>query len=487
MIDVLLTHSYHLAFDRKQVRKMQPYAPLATLYAAALLRQRGYSVAVFDTMLRSPDEFESCLKQMRPKIVALYEDNFNYLSKMCLTRMREVAWQLLDASKKAGAVSIAHGSDITDNQQMYLERGFDYVLLGEAEATLLALVESISARRPSSEILGVVTRDMGEQRRPVVRPMSPLNELPLPARDLVDMAAYRKAWQRAHGVFSVNMVASRGCPFQCNWCAKPVFGDRFALRAAVDVAIEMKMMRQWYGAEHIWFADDIFGLNRHWVEDLAREVELRECGIPFKIQSRADLMSEETVDALRRSGCAEVWMGVESGSQRILDAMNKDLKVEEVIVARQRLGAAGIRACFFLQLGYAGETWDDIAKTIALVKDTRPDDIGVSFSYPLPNTRFHEKVREQLGAKRNWEDSDDLCVMFHGTYTDQFYRDIRDALHAEVDSWRETKPKLKKLAAMWQHVYDSEALSRNPNPTFPVAQTDFQSFVPVTHLAQAGD
>ncbi len=434
MIDVLLTHSYHLAFDRKQVRKMQPYAPLATLYAASLLRQRGYSVAVFDTMLRSPDEFESCLKQLRPKVVALYEDNFNYLSKMCLTRMREVAWQLLDASKAAGAVTIAHGSDITDNQQMYLERGFDYVLLGEAEGTLLTLVESIAARRPSSEILGVVTRGMGDQRNaaPSVRPMSPLNELPLPARDLVDMAAYRTAWHSAHGIFSVNMVASRGCPFQCNWCAKPVFGDRFALRAAVDVAIEMKMMRQWYGAEHIWFADDIFGLNRHWVEDLAREVELRECGIPFKIQSRADLMSEETVDALRRAGCAEVWMGVESGSQRILDAMNKDLKVEEVITARKRLGAAGIRACYFLQLGYAGETFEDICKTIDLIKDTRPNDIGVSFSYPLPNTKFHERVREQIGTKRNWEDSDDLCVMFHGTYTDSFYRDIRDALRANT-------------------------------------------------------
>jgi radical SAM superfamily enzyme YgiQ (UPF0313 family) len=186
--------------------------------------------------------------------------------------------------------------------------------------------------------------------------------------------------------------------------------------------------------------------------------------MPFKIQARADLLTKESVHALKRAGCAEVWMGVESGSQKVLDAMEKGLRVEEVIVAREYLRREGIRACYFLQLGYPGERWEDLQKTIALVLETRPDDVGVSFSYPLPNTRFHAKVKQQLGAKQNWSDSDDLCVMFKGAYTDRMYRAVRDALHAEVESWkpgltREIQPDL------WNEVAALEPVCRNHDAT----------------------
>ncbi len=201
------------------------------------------------------------------------------------------------------------------------------------------------------------------------------------------------------------------------------------------VAEEMRELKERYGAEHLWFADDIFGLNRHWALQLADEVEKRQCAVPFKIQARADLLTAETVRALKRAGCAEVWMGAESGSQKILDAMDKGLLVDEIVAARDNLKREGIRACYFLQLGYPGERWDDILQTVRLVRETRPDDIGVSVSYPLPNTRFYERVQRDLGRKRNWRDSEDLSVIFKGAYTDQFYRAVRDALHHEVDSW----------------------------------------------------
>jgi len=485
LVDVLLTHSYHLFYDAKQVRKMQPYPPLGTLYAAALLREQGFSVALFDTMLEDPSVgFENALRTYRPCLVVLYEDNFNFLSKMCLTRMRAVAFGMLDAAG-TGTKVIASGSDAADHPEEYLRRGFDYVLLGEAEWTLVELVARLQGNsevRPE-QIPGVTFRDpvtdelIQSPRRPLLRD---LDTLPLPARDLMQPEAYRSAWRNRHGFFSMNLVASRGCPYRCNWCARPIYGDSFHVRSAQGVADEMKELKERYGAEHLWFADDVFGLRHRWVEELAEAVERRAARIPFKIQTRVNLLTSEVASALRRTGCTEAWMGIESGSQKILNAMDKGTRVELVGEARENLRREGIRACFFLQFGYPGETWEDIQNTVQLVRETRPEDIGVSVSYPLPGTKFYERVREELGAKKNWVDSDDLSVMFKGTYTNDFYRALRDALHAEVDMWavqendgngngkreaNHARGVPAEIARLWQKVERMEKSCRNPEPT----------------------
>jgi radical SAM superfamily enzyme YgiQ (UPF0313 family) len=200
------------------------------------------------------------------------------------------------------------------------------------------------------------------------------------------------------------------------------------------------------------------------VQAFAEEVTKRDASIPFKIQSRADLMSEQTVQCLKAAGCAEVWMGVESGAQSVLNAMDKGLSLSSVVVARRLLKEAGIRACYFLQFGYPGESWNELQETIAFVRETRPDDIGISFSYPLPGTAFYERVRVQLGQKRNWTDSDDLCIMFKAAYKTEFYRAVRDALHAEVDSWselEETVEKKSQIDAAWRNVDELEPVSRD--------------------------
>ena len=487
MVDVLLTHSYHLYYDRKQVRKMQPYPPLGTLYAAALLRQKGFSVALFDSMLEDPAEgFPAALRRHQPKVVAIYEDNFNFLSKMCLSRMREVAFGMVDAASLAGAKVVVHGSDSSDHPAEYLARGADYVLVGEAEWTLLELVENLitTSHREPANIPGLVfTRNCAGRvtrspRRPLMRD---LETLPFPARDLIDVERYRDAWRKAHGFFSLNLVASRGCPFRCNWCAKPIYGDSFHARAPESVAEEMRQLHENFGADHLWFADDLFGINNRWVQEFALEVTKRNCAIPFKVQSRADLVSnDEAVPAFAKAGCVEVWMGVESGAQKILDAMEKGIRVGQVLAARENLKRHGIRACFFLQFGYPGETWTDIQKTIQLVRRSRPDDIGVSVSYPLPGTKFYQRVREELGAKSNWVDSDDLAMMFKGAYTTEFYRAVRDALHAEVESWSspvDWRLSLRdrsvatsclepaELAELWNKVEQMELSCRNSDAT----------------------
>ena len=482
MADVLLTHSYHLYFDRKQTRKMQPYPPLGTLYAAALLRSAGISVALFDTMLTNPeDSFQAALEQNNPKIVVVYEDNFNFLSKMCLTRMRDVAYRMLEASLRAGATVLVNGSDASDHASDYLERGFRCVLLGEAEWTLLELVQHLLRNGDSdvSHIAGITYLHHGTGqlvRTPHRALMRDLNQLPMPARDLIDVEQYATAWKSGHGFFSLNIVSSRGCPYQCNWCAKPIYGDHFSLRSPLSVAEEMRTLKHDYRAEHLWFADDIFGLKPKWVCELASEVERLDAAIPFKMQSRVDLMTPEAVRALQRAGCSEVWMGVESGSQKILSAMDKGTRVDQITVARENLRAEGIRACYFLQFGYPGENWQDIHKTIALVHETRPDDIGVSVSYPLPGTRFFDRVRAQLGKKTNWSDSGDLSVMFRGAYTDEFYRALHDALHAQVDAWhsgdndgipanQDHEYGGSTVGEMWAQVRQLEKTCRNSDPT----------------------
>src|SRR5579872_6904752 len=322
MADVLLTHSYHLYYDRKQMRKMQPYPPLGTLYAAALLRHAGFSVAVWDTMLNDPETgFESALQQHRPKIVVVYEDNFNFLSKMCLTRMREVAYHILETSRRSGAMVLVNGSDASDHASDFLQKGFRCVLLGEAESTLLEAVSHLLKGEESAleRVAGVAY--LHGQTQEIVRTerrelMRDLDQLPFPSRDLIDVHQYRTAWKAAHGYFSLNIVASRGCPYRCNWCAKPIYGDSFSVRSAALVAEEMRRLKYDFGADHLWFADDIFGLRPKWVRELACEVQKLDAAIPFKMQSRVDLMTPDNVSALRRAGCAEVWMGAESGSQK---------------------------------------------------------------------------------------------------------------------------------------------------------------------------
>ena len=427
---ILLTHANHLYFDAKQVRKMEPYPPLQTLIGAALLRRNGHEVAFFDATFDC--DFEAALARHKPDLVVVCEDHFNFLTKMCLLKNREFAFSI---ARTAKAPALVASSDAADHVAEYLNAGFDGVILGEVEGTLAALA---SAGRPEWHgIPGLAVKDAaGCVCYPVPRePMRNLDLLPPPAWDLVDVDRYREAWISSHGYFSLNMASSRGCPYRCNWCAKPVYGNTYHFRSPELVAEEMLHLKTNHRPDRIWFADDIFGLSAQWTRRFADAVELLDAQVPFKMQSRCDLMTRETVGALRRAGCIEVWMGVESGSQRILDAMDKGTRVEHVYEARENLRRHSIRACFFLQFGYLGETSEDIELTVRMVRETRPDDIGVSVSYPLPRTKFHSLVANQMGAKANWSESGDLAMMFRGAHSSEFYRELADSLHSEVKSW----------------------------------------------------
>ncbi len=436
MARVLLGQSYYLRFDPKLWQAMQPYPPLGTMYAASYLRQQGHEVALFDAMLaESEDEWGAAVRAQRPDFAILYEDNFNYLSKMCLLRMREAAFRMLAMAREAGSRTIVCGSDATDNAERYIDAGAEFVVHGEGELTVAELLESLenrSAKGPA-DIAGLAFREadgtaVDTGRRPSMRD---LDALPFPAWDLVDVDRYRAAWAR-HGRFSMNMVTTRGCPFHCNWCAKPIWGQRYAVRSAANVAAELAWLKRTYNPDHISFADDILGLNPAWLEEFARLVDEAGVRTPFKCLSRADLLLRPgEIDALKAAGCELVWTGAESGSQRVLDAMQKGTEVEQLRQVAPRLHEAGIKLGFFIQFGYPGESWSDIALTRKLILDCLPDDIGISVSYPLPGTPFYERVRAQLGERQNWFNSADLAMLYRGPYSTRFYRRLHVAIHKE--------------------------------------------------------
>jgi anaerobic magnesium-protoporphyrin IX monomethyl ester cyclase len=426
-MSVLLGQGYSLRLDPKLRAAGQPYAPLAALYAAALLRARGHSVALHDAMVETSDGgWEAALDRHHPRWAVLYEDAFSYLAKMCLSRAREAALGMIRAARRRGCAVLVSGPDATATPGPYLAAGAERVIPAGDERALADAVGGCST--------GVPSRD--------------LDDLPPPAWDLVDVGRYRRLWKRRHGYFSMNAVSSRGCPYRCNWCATPVQAGAYAAHSPARVAADVARLKREFAPDHLQFVDDIFGLKPGWLEELADRLRAADAVIPFKCLTRADRLDEPTVRALRRAGCRTVWMGAESGSQRILDAMDKGTTVDQIRVAARRLRAHGIEVGLFLQFGYPGEGRAEIEETRALVRDCAPDDIGISVAYPLAGTRFHAQVAARLGARRNWFDSDDLAMMYEGPFATSFYRALHRLVHRELRARRRSWRGLLAAAAL---------------------------------------
>ncbi len=435
MSKILFSHSYFMRFDPKQWATGQPYPPLGTLYAASLLRQKGYQVSLLDTMFSyGPEEVILPLQKEHPDYFVIYDDGFNYLTKMCLTNMREAAFEMIKFAKQDGCKVIVSSSDATDHFEQYLHEGADFVLLGEAEQTLAELIKLLDTTGTPCDFLSIPGLAYYQQgaliktmRRNV---MKELDELPFPAWDIIDIEPYRKIWLKTKGYFSLNMATTRGCPFKCNWCAKPIYGNRYNTRSPQNVVTELKLLKEKFDFDHIWYCDDIFGLKPGWVHEFANLLEKEQLQFKFKIQARADLLlQEDYIRDLARAGCENIWMGAESGSQKILDAMDKGTRVEQIVEATQILKKNNIHPSFFIQFGYPGETKKDIVKTIDMINNLLPYEIGISVSYPLPGTLFYEKVKAQLQGKANWTDSDEMALMFRNTYAPAFYKQLHGYVH----------------------------------------------------------
>ena len=433
MKKILFTHSYFYRFDTKQWDTKQPYPPLGTIYAAAVMREAGYDVSLFDTaLIESPENIIPIIENEKPDYLVIYDDGFNYLTKMCLTNMREAAFRMAEIAKKRRITVIASSSDAADHYERYLAHGVDFVAIGEGEITIKELIKKLDNRETNfKNVEGLAYKENGDVLRTAPRQIvKELDSFPMPAWDLIDIPSYKKIWLTNHGYFSLNIATTRGCPFKCNWCAKPIYGNRYNSRSPQKVAEEIEFLIRNYQVKHFWMCDDIFGLKPGWVQEFRDVVRSKELKFKYKIQSRVDLLlQEDTISALAESGADTVWIGAESGSQKILDAMDKGTTVEQIYRATELLKEKGIKPAFFLQFGYLGETKEDIEKTINMVLELMPEEIGISVSYPLPGTKFYDIVKEQLKDKANWTDSDELALMYKGTFSSSYYKKLHRYVH----------------------------------------------------------
>ncbi|MES2411843.1 MAG: radical SAM protein [Bacteroidota bacterium] len=434
MSNILFSHSYYYKLDPKQWKNKNPFPPLGTLYAASLMRKNGFEVSLFDTnLLDSPQSIQAILHKTKPEYLVIYDDGFNYLTKMCLTNMREACFEMIKYGKNHNCIVIVCSSDSTDHYNEYIEKGADFIMQGEGEITLLELLKSLDNKQNIDDLEGIVFQKNDNFQVNKKRNVQQiLDDFPMPAWDLVAIESYREIWKQSGQEFTLNLATTRGCPYKCNWCAKPIYGNRYNAHSPEYIVKEIAFLKENFGVTRFWMCDDIFGLKPNWVQEFNVKLKEKNLKISYYIQSRVDLLlKEDTIDCLAESGLEEVWVGAESASQKILDAMDKGTTVEQIYKATEILKSKKIKVAFFLQFGYLTENQDDIAKTIAMVKELMPDNIGISVSYPLPGTKFYDKVKDDLKLKSNWTDSDDFEMMFHGSYNSGYYRKLQRFVHKE--------------------------------------------------------
>jgi len=430
--NILFSHSYFYPLDEKQWKAKMPYPPLGTIWAASVMREEGHEVSLFDTNLKwEPDSVKNELEKGF-KYFVIYDDGFNYLTKMCLTNMRDAAMEMIGFAKSSNCKIIVCSSDAADHYQKYLNGGADAVVIGEGEATLKELIANYEAGHlPNDSISSIAYLNNDQTVKTSPRAViKNLDDLPLPAWDLIDIEAYQNVWKDGGNKFTLNLATTRGCPFKCNWCAKPIYGTRYNSRTPQNVLSEIKLIKEKFNVSKFWMCDDIFGLTPGWAQEFDKELKNQNIQIEYKIQSRADLLvKEDTIQALASSGLSEVWIGAESGSQKILDAMDKGTTLEQIKEATDKLQNLNVRVAYFIQFGYLGETESDISLTLDMIRNNKPDDIGVSVSYPLPGTKFYDIVKADLEHKANWTDSDELAMMFSGTFNSEYYKTLHRYLH----------------------------------------------------------
>ncbi|OGU36117.1 MAG: hypothetical protein A2068_12110 [Ignavibacteria bacterium GWB2_35_6b] len=434
---ILLGQSYFRILDPKELERQMPYPPLGSLYAAAVLKNMGHEVIFFDAMLaENVNDFNDKIITEKPDAVLIYDDEFNYLTKMCLSNMREAALSFIRTAKENNITAIVYSSDATDFSQYYFDAGCDAIIYGEGEITLTEVFDMLTNGNFEKEkftINGLKfihdNKIFSTEQRIVIKD---IDIIPNPDYEFVNIASYKKIWKENHGYFSLNISTTRGCPYRCNWCAKPLYGQVYNSRSPEHVVEQIKSLIENYDVEHLWITDDIFGLRPGWIKEFSEICEQRKIKIPYKCLSRPDLLIKNNVmKYLKESGCRTIWLGAESGSQKILDAMDKGTTVRQIYEAAKQIHEAGIEAAFFIQFGYTGEDWEDIRLTRKMITDCMPDDIGISVSYPLPGTKFYDKVKSEMKTKTNWIDSDDLDMMYNGSYPKEFYKLLHRFVHAE--------------------------------------------------------
>lgn len=431
MSDILLTHGYFLAEDEKERQIMKPYPPLGLLYLSAYLKREGFSVEVFDSTFGERADLCARFAASPGGLVGIYTNLMTRRSVLEIVRAAKLhRWSV-----------VLGGPESANYLTEYLGAGADVIVVGEGEATLAALLEALPTRGPHRlhEVQGIAFRDEdGAIVRTVDRAKIPdLDGLPWPDREAIDHQLYLDAWKTHHGASSINLITARGCPYRCNWCSHAVYGFTHRRRSPQRVADEVQWIVERYAPDQVWYADDVFTISHPWLASYNAELKRRGIHRPFETITRADRLQNETAAAqLRELGCYRIWIGSESGSQRILDAMQRGVSVEQVRRACKLAQAQGIQVGMFLMWGYEGEEFDDIAATVDHVKATNPEIFFTTVSYPIKGTGYFDKVRERVRAPVPWQEASDRDYVIAGRRGREYYKLADQWLRNEVEATR---------------------------------------------------
>jgi anaerobic magnesium-protoporphyrin IX monomethyl ester cyclase len=427
-MDILLTHGYFLYEDAKELQIMKPYPPLGILYLCSHLRQKGLNVEVFDSTFSSRELLFKQLQQGPPSVLGIYAN---------LGTRPNVA-EILRVAKEAGWQTVVGGPEPAAYIDEYIEAGADVVVIGEGELTLEELIPVLRSRSTDTlhHIAGIAFRSPdGRTIQTEARAQIPdIFGQPWPAREAIDMTPYFEAWHKHHDMRSVSLIATRGCPYRCRWCSHTqVFGRTHRRRDPISVANELEWLIEQYHPDMAWMADDVFPIHSGWLFQYAAEIKRRGLRLPFECTSRADRISPQVADALAELGCFRVWIGSESGSQRILDAMERDVTVEQVQTAIALCRSRGIQSGIFLMWGYEGEEISDIETTIEHVKRSDPDVFLTTVAYPMKGTPYFSEVAGRIENLKPWKLGTDREVRIRGRHSRSFYKFADQLLRSEVE------------------------------------------------------
>ena len=427
MPDLLLTHGYFVHEDPKELQIMKLYAPLGILYLCSHLRQKGFDVEVFDTTFSCRELLFEYLRTEKPSVLGIYTN--------LMTRSNVV--EIIDVAREAGWTTVVGGSEPGSYALEYLQSGADFVIFGEGELTMEELLTALrsGAQDSVAKINGLASLDSDGNlcQTPPRTQIANLDAQPWPARHAIDIHRYIKTWRDAHGTGSINFITARGCPFRCRWCSNTVCGQTHRRRNPLLLVDEVDWLLHEYSPEMVWPSDDVFTINHHWLRDYAAEMKRRSLRIPFECISRADRLSPEMLDLLAELGCFRVWIGSESGSPRILKAMDRGIKLDQVQNSVNLCRERGIESGLFLMWGYEGEEIEDIEATIKHVRATKPEIFFTTVSYPVKGTPYYKQVQDRLVQLRPWSQTSDRDLKIKGRHSRQFYGHSDRLLRNEVE------------------------------------------------------
>jgi anaerobic magnesium-protoporphyrin IX monomethyl ester cyclase len=364
---------------------------LGLTYLAAVLEQDGHEVKIIDC---PPCNYSH--ENLKTELAAFAPDLIGIASQ---TPTIPSAFQSARVAKEACPDSkvIMGGPHATfaDKQILTEEKAVDIVVRGEGEFTLLELAQTAADEKNLHNIAGLTYKNNGQIVETPNRPfIEDLDALPRPAYKYLPMDKYR-----IYGKIFLPIMTSRGCPFQCSFCvASQMFGAKFRARSPKNVVDELEWLKNEYGAQGISFNDDTLTLDKKRIMDICDEMIARKINLPWGCQTRVDTVSPEVLAKMRQAGCNEVSFGVESGCQKILDAVHKKFELSQAEKAIKWAKKEGLFVAVSTIIGYPGETKESMQQTSELMRRIEPDDAWICIATPYPGTELRALI-EKTGWK----------------------------------------------------------------------------------------